>query len=950
MLISVYSVRQSNCNVISIHRKRKCDGKTTKTPAIKKVKKEPGISCSLCEERFEKIILRDIHLSTYHRPLISEYGCSSCHEQFATNVESTTHHDWHLNFNIPYTCVICSENFEKFTTFQRHLSTCAHPSYASFTSYSKSFYCDLCSTDFETQNLYDWHNCLIANNSPCPICQRVFIKKTVLMKHLFKCTGPPTITGPSAPKPVGRPRKKKQSPEIPPQNSFKFEPETIIEQNMDVDDAYEAMDSHFMDSHFADSDNEFEANDSIIAAAEPIVEINPQATVEASDSSQQNSISSTSAAAALLTNLNHPLLECRVKLEPLDVSSFANLNAAEQSNIEMATPTVPSLVIARPTVPPLTIRIKKEVIQPGYGDEFDPSLARNIKQERSDEIWELANAPPIEQSKETSNQKKSKNRDKLKKLYKKPALLAIKIKQERMEREDSVDDQYSDAFDGNFSMPLDNFGGPASNQPYENSSLPIITQIHSVIASSSLSVNPMAIDGVSIIEKQSTIIPPATNPPIIGMPFVPIRIKSEFQQPLSPPLINHHAEDDNIAADSIGTMDNIPNADQHENPNEDSPMNECDTRFVLSEGNKLALQLPECENANQDSAAENSNSVLIHDESVQSKEVMENAETIVEQPEQEHNLTKPTTDDKSNDDNVQNESSSDNQNIPQEPQENATNPEIQVTTNEHEDVNDGGSTEFEQNVNSEHSTELNEEIENSLSINQQTKDEEETSTPIRNVIKPICDDHVGIDGDVTNVNASISPIDFNEPNANDDSLNFIDQLVHEVADKMVSETPNENETEIENPNDNGIANQTENIPNDSSNMPFVAENFDFDVGCSTLTVENDREIENIESNANILEEITKDCTVNDDLLTLSDIPDIDYNDLLPSLNATESKSNGSEVIANLRVENEPNDDSQTLNPIESSKIEADPANSSTDNSNHQQNCSSTALSESHKEI
>lgn len=782
------------------------------------------------------------------------------------------------------------------------------------------------------------------------------------MKHLFKCTGPPTITG-SAPKAVGRPRKKKLSqskdqPEIPPQNSFKFEPETIIEQNMDVDDAFEAMDSHFMDSHFADSDNEFEANDSIIAPAEPIVEKNPQATVETSSSSQQNSISSTSAAATLLTNLNHPLLECRVKLEPLDVSCLATLNAAEQSNIEKSTPIVPSLVIARPTVPPLTIRIKKEVIQPGYGDEFDPSLARNIKQERSDEIWELANAPPIGQSKETSNQKKSKNRDKLKKLYKKPALLAIKIKQERMEREDIVDDQYNDAFDGNFAMPLDSFGGPASNQPYENSSLPIITQIHSVIASSSssssLSVNPMA-DGVSTIEKQSTIIPPATNPPTISMPFVPIRIKSEFQQPLSPPIINHHAEDDDIAADNIGTVDDIPNVDDHDNPNEDSPMNECDTRFVLSESNKLDLQLPECENANRDSAADDSNSVLIHDESAKSKELMEKAKIIDEQHEQEHNLTKPTTDDKSNDDNVQKESSSENQNIPeelqepQEPRENATNPEIQVTTNEHDDVDDNGSRGFEQNINSEHSTELNEEIENSLSLNQQTKDEEETTTPIRNVIKPIRDDHEGIGGDVTNVNASISPIDFNEPNANDDSLNFIDQLVHEVADKMVSETPNENETEIENPNDNGIANQTENIPNDLSNMPFAAENFDFDVGCSTLPVENDSEIENSESNANILEEITKE-SVNDDLLTLSDIPDMDYNDLLPSLNATASKSNGSEVIANLSVENEPIDDSQTSNPIESSNNEADPANSSADRSNHQQNCSSTASSESHKEI
>lgn len=932
-------------NVFHSYRKRKPEVKI-KAPVVKKIKKEPGVACLLCEERFEKNSFRDAHLSTHHRPLISEYGCSSCHEQFTTIEENASHHEWHSMFNIPHKCLMCDATFEKLITFQRHLSACAHSSYASNVQFSKSFYCDLCSTDFETQNLYDWHDCLIGNNSPCPTCQRVFIKKTVLMKHIFKCTGPPAQLTDVTTKKVGRPKKKNalsnmDKSDIPPQNSIKFEPETIIEQNIDADDGFEAMDNNFMDSHFGDSDTEFDANDSIIPPAQP--DINAETTV--GTSSLQPSISSTSDSTTtttnLSTNLHQPLLECRVKLEPLDVSAFANVAQANTTEPSVEA-TVPPLVVSRPTVPPLTIRIKKEVIHPGYGDDFDADLARNIKQEKSDEIWELANT--------SREHKKSKNRDKQKKLYKKPALLAIKIKQERMERDDTYDEQYNDMYDS-YSMSSSNMSEMTENPTYETNSLPIITQIHSVIESSS--INPL-IDDVTN-QRQTTIIPQVTNQPMTSIPFVPIRIKSEFQKPLSPPPtetseclsnVNDTATSSSMEVDANHAEMSDAIENEHPNLNKDSQMNECDVNISSGECNNL--QPMECQDASESNIGiESSNDISADDKSAENCSVVNEKEKQVAQQNTIENEQEPppTVDSKSNDDTtVQNEISSEYHDIIQ-PLVIEKCQEIEAVINEapiNEAIVDS-SIEINQHVTtttfSDHSME---EVAQSKNL-EQTANENDENRQIMEVIQPMCDTTENIDADVPNVSASISPIDFNE--ANDDSLNFIDQLVHEVADTMIPQVSNENENKEA---------QTENIPSNSTDMQFATDNFSFDVGCSTELVENEGEkrIESSEvtmddiSAADIIEEITKD-SANESLLALSDISDIDYNDLLPVLDATESKSNGTDVIANLPVLSDPSDVDGSINQIEPNLLnETEQPKLLHDNSNQQPNCSSNTSNES----
>lgn len=134
-------------------RKRKVEVKA-KPPPSKKIKREPGVLCSICNERFEKVALRDSHLAKAHRPLISDYGCSTCHEQFLTLEANASHNEWHWKFNVFHTCAICSASFQNVMIFQNHVASCVHPSYSSMRSIVKSIFCNLCSCNYETQNLY----------------------------------------------------------------------------------------------------------------------------------------------------------------------------------------------------------------------------------------------------------------------------------------------------------------------------------------------------------------------------------------------------------------------------------------------------------------------------------------------------------------------------------------------------------------------------------------------------------------------------------------------------------------------------------------------------------------------------------------------------------------------------------------------------------------------------
>lgn len=403
---------------------------------------------------------------------------------------------------------------------------------------------------------------------------------------------------------VGRPRKSATSATITnsmTHSNFKVEPEAIIEQNnvneSDDDGNYEAIDDSFMDTHFGDSDNENDIND--FTANDSIIEATPETSTTTFDDLQNSSgkrpiqfpqlTQPDSAKKRKVDKRNiafkktiemQPLLNCCVKLEPIDIRNFGNLHIGnveseinEESTPEIA-PSISSQTLveepplhdtvtnaantanianvsnvsntsqSKQTVPPLTIRIKKEVMHPGYGDVFDADLAHNIKQEKSDVGYEIASQNLNKEL--TNSQAKTQ---KQKKLYKKPALLAIKIKQERIEREthdsyDATDDNYNE-----FSVPyipdelVDNNG--INQQPVDSPiALPIITQIHSSIDS-----GPSFSNHLHLLSRNNSSSDPddqqKVSPPTVSIPFKPIRIKSEplvDETPIETPVDDSHIE------------------------------------------------------------------------------------------------------------------------------------------------------------------------------------------------------------------------------------------------------------------------------------------------------------------------------------------------------------------------------------------------------------------------
>lgn len=629
---------------------------------------------------------------------------------------------------------------------------------------------------------------------------------------------------------------------------------------------------------------------------------------------------------SIRTNLSQPLPECRVKLEPLDISSFVTssitINTAPTE--EVSAPTVPPLVISRPIVPPLTIRIKKEVIQPGYGDEFDAELARNVKRERVDETWELASTSTASHE-HSQGEKKSKHRDKMKKMYKKPAMLAMKIKQERMERDENESEYYPD-----YSIPSeDGLNDNLPNSPFESTLLPIITQIHSIL-------EPIASSSTTMTQATNEQSPNASmSPDTNSIPFLPIHIKSESITPppencidsneqfsddnqvttnLSPHTDNVETSDhlenvnvshltDNVEAlkhsDHVNTSQRTDAEQQHENQQmesqtesmgKESQNNECDTNVSLNGNDEANLQSstltePNVQTKDNDNFIEFSDNQL----SLETVDAAGNPETVSSSTEIASDTNSPESISERNSITYQNEiiphceSLYENTTI----NEVSSNDEVlnssQIVAskihfnslqmpisgdhleNKNDDTNDAcvndSSNEMVSNEN-----DVNVDSNTSNPIDQveplkDDSDEIEGSEKIeQDFIKPICGDELDsvVSSDI------FLPIDFCDQNVNDESLNFIDQLVHEVADTMIPPVNNINSL-----------------------------NEEYHTDCPNESVENVIKL-NDESALRVAEAIESHLT-NEQIPTISDIPEINYSDLLPDLNVSASKSNGNEI-------------------------------------------------------
>lgn len=517
-------------------KKRKTDERPA-TVIQKQVKKEKTVTCDICYADFERIQAQISHKKV-HKPCIANFGCSSCCESFDNQKSYKEHHNNHHSEHLPYNCNNCGECFLILEVFNEHVANCILPYYETVNIVANIF-CNQCKQEFETKNLYDWHKCFIDDKKSCPKCNRIFLRGAILFKHIFSCKAKPlspseVVVQIPANRTSGRTTRNSQISKI------KTEPE--FDSSVTDGDDLHGFDGTepVIESHFGD-DND-------------------------SDSEDENPTTST-ANTTKVTHSDIPL--CRVKLESLDLPALPN------SSIEkVITPSTKHTVTPQTSSSNIhpNIRIKKEIVNPDYRDVvFDSNLARNIKRERE---WDSNSDNPPQ------------------KVYKKPAMLAIKIKQERMEWKDQTEES-----DNNVITNI-----PNSSLVDNNDQFPIIENV---------------LDGntLTTVANINTILP--------SIPFTPIKIKSEFRgfsQPanletekiVSMPSSSLSLTISNVV--SLNAPEDIENVTEtNEISNETS--NDKDTEAISSEiENKhpdISQNVNECSNKNESNKAfndvENSN-------------------------------------------------------------------------------------------------------------------------------------------------------------------------------------------------------------------------------------------------------------------------------------------------------------------------------------------------------
>lgn len=428
-------------------RKRKGDTKSSAV-ADKRVKIEADVFCDICYENFDTSKLRHAHYAKKHLVQTSAYGCSSCNEQHADEEEHRLHHEnVHKKKRIVYTCPMCSAKINgTLPKFNTHVESCVCPFYNTV-DVVDNIVCAKCKCEFETKNLFDWHGCFIANKRPCPKCKRVFVKKSTLWRHIFACNAVADIkseldvtshmvhipntnisadskrpkkatalpikirmkvnTGSSASKKmtVGRPRNV-------PLVSFKAEPETILEPLAELEKVLESTES-MTDSLVSPGGSNGNEGSELFGFDASDIHFGDDGDTD----DEQSALN-------IADGIASSLLPCSVNLETIDFTDFSSITINNmdtfgeeeegpfdeathhgdhfedddeqvtdeaivpyQPNSELETANVvpqPSTSRASESRQPLTMRIKREVMHPDYGDVvFNPILARNIKREKS---------------------------------------------------------------------------------------------------------------------------------------------------------------------------------------------------------------------------------------------------------------------------------------------------------------------------------------------------------------------------------------------------------------------------------------------------------------------------------------------------------------------------------------------------------------------------------------
>ena len=171
-------------------------------------------SCNICHEIFEKKWLYDQHLSEKHGQQLEKSSCPECNKEFSPPHLLLAHIQSHHKKDNQFRCFVCSLNFNKKHNLLTHLASW-HPQ-------EKFPYCPVCMDIFSDKKALETHDCPGAEiknreivchlhptperftsrveldnhmkekhgtqegsfNISCCICQKKFLLKNNLLKHL----------------------------------------------------------------------------------------------------------------------------------------------------------------------------------------------------------------------------------------------------------------------------------------------------------------------------------------------------------------------------------------------------------------------------------------------------------------------------------------------------------------------------------------------------------------------------------------------------------------------------------------------------------------------------------------------------------------------------------------------------------------------------------------------
>ena len=138
-----------------------------------------GKICSICDEKFETMSLRNDHITTKHKD-VKLYDCSECSSQFLTEKNLKSHISNSHKPKVGSICPICGKILKTATALKKHISQVHEGN-------KPRFKCTLCDGSFSTKQALENHMSVHEGKIfHCSNCDEEFNSKNKLESHIAK--------------------------------------------------------------------------------------------------------------------------------------------------------------------------------------------------------------------------------------------------------------------------------------------------------------------------------------------------------------------------------------------------------------------------------------------------------------------------------------------------------------------------------------------------------------------------------------------------------------------------------------------------------------------------------------------------------------------------------------------------------------------------------------------